>query len=172
MLIIKYIGLLLITLGLIGCNPFSKTLDDNQFVVKRERLVFMGHKLGHWGSKAIPQCTLCSLSIYTIKLASDVMLFKQINDERGDLFFLAAREVHSSFAMKTGVYSYLVTLKIEEGNANISIDKQPPFTLVIGQKQKVSLAGNNYFVELQLIDNKYDSIDLNIWSESAVIVND
>lgn len=160
------IGLLLVTLT--ACDPFSQKTENNQFSMEKKQLIFMGHRLGHWPNKTIPQCMLCSLSIYTIKMAPDLMLFKQINDERGDLFFLVAKNVSHSFAMKTGVYSYSIVLKIEVGSVTLNVDKQPAFSLVVNQKQKVILGGNSYFIELQDIDNKYGAVDINIWSEIAI----
>ena len=171
MLRIRYIGLLLATLALTACNPFSKNSAGSQFVSQKKQLVFMGHRLGNWSDKAIPQCTLCALNVYTIKLNRDVMLFKQINDERGDLVFLAATNVSHRFALQTGVYSYPVAMQIKEGGVEVTIGEQEPFLLILNQKQKMLLGEINYFIELQLIDIKHGAVDLNIWSESIMEAN-
>lgn len=99
------------------------------------------------------------------------MLFKQINNERGDLVFLSANNIRYSFGVQTGGQSYSFAIKIEGDKAKFNIEQQQPFYLSLNQKQKVILGVNSYFVKLQEIDHEGKAIDLSVWSQSIMNAN-
>lgn len=169
MLRISLVALFLVVLS--ACNPFSAKQGENQFTKKNKQLSFMGHKLGYWSNKDVPQCTLCSYTIYSKKMIPGAMLFKQINNERGDLVFLAADNIRYSFGLQTGGRTYSIAIKIEGDKTKVTVGQQQPFYLTINQKQKVMLGVNSYFVKLQKIDHEGAAVNLSVWSKSIMPSN-
>jgi hypothetical protein len=151
---------------LMACMPASKSEIENQFSQKNKQLLFLDHKLVYWSDNALPQCKHCSLNIYTKKMIPDSMLFKQVNNERGDLVFIAASNVRYSFAFQTGGRSYSVSVKIEGEQVRLNVGAQQAFYLTANEKEKITLGLTNYLIKLQKINRKKKSVDMIIWSKN------
>lgn len=148
-------SLLLLT----ACNPFIQNETENQFFIKKEKLFFMNHELLTWHNKTLPYCKQCSFNIHTKKMSSGSMLFRQINNKRGDLVFLFATNILQPFALQTGRGSYSIVTKVEQQKVVLSLNSQPPLMLVINQPQRLALEG--YFVSLASIRNT--ALELVFW---------
>ncbi len=123
----------------------------------------MRHELTHWSNKTLPQCKQCSFNIYSKKISPSSMLFKQINNERGDLVFLVASNIRYSFALQTGGRSYSIETIIEGNKVKLNIGTQKALYLTVNEKQKITLGLTTYFIKLQRVNSDNESIDLIIW---------
>lgn len=154
-----FFGLLLLT----ACNPFAHKEGSNQFTLKKDKLSFMRHELAVWHAKKLPYCTQCSFNIYSKKMFPTPMLFKQINNERGDLVFLAASNIRYSFALQTGGQTYPMMIEKVEGKYILKAPSSSTFTLTLNQVQKLNLGSVSYSFSLQKIHAKQSSVDLVFW---------
>jgi hypothetical protein len=160
---------LLFLLLLMACMPTSKSEVENQFSQKNKQLLFLDHKLVYWSDKTLPQCKQCSFNIYTKKMLPDSMLFKQINNERGDLVFVVANNIRYSFALQTGGRSYSILVKIEGGKVRLNVGAQQAFYLTVNEKVKITLGLTNYFIKLQEINREKKSVDIIIWPKVKLL---
>ena len=159
----RLITIILFISSITACKPFSSVESENQFTLKNKQLVFMGHKLGYWSEKEIPQCKLCSFNIYTKKIPKGAMLFKEVNNERGDLVFLSAANLRHHFALQTGGHSYSIGIKINNQMLLLSSAFFEDITLKINEVKLLEMDNENYFVSLQKVNAEKGSVDLIFW---------
>ncbi|MCP5076719.1 MAG: hypothetical protein GY951_01475, partial [Psychromonas sp.] len=139
---------------LVACKPSADSGKQDQFYQKNKQLFFMDHKLVHWLDKRIPECQTCSFNIYSKKMLPGAMLFKQINDERGDLVFLSATNIRYSFALQTGGRSYSIAVDIEGEKVQFAVEGLQPFIASVNDNQRIRLGFTNYFVKVKKINSK------------------
>ena len=161
----RTIFVLLISM-LMACEPSPDGEAGNQFSQKKKQLFFMDHKLVHWSDKVLPYCQRCSFNLYSKKMLPGSMLFKQVNDERGDLVFLSATNIRYSFALQTGGRSYSIAVKIEGEKIQLTVENQQSLLSSVNQKQQIRLGLTNYFIKIQKLNHKKGSVDLIIWPEN------
>ncbi|WP_022942206.1 hypothetical protein [Psychromonas hadalis] len=159
---------LLFLCSLVACNPFANNETGNQFVLKKNKLFFMGHDLVDWQGKTLPECELCSFNIHTKKMLPGAMLFRQINNERGDLVFLIASNIRYSFALQTGGQSYSIRVKIEDGKLALTTSSTNSLLLAVNQQKKLTLGGLSYFVLLHKVNLEKESVDVVIWRDNPL----
>jgi len=150
---------------LAACGPSSNGDKNNQFNKKNKQLFFEDHKLAYWSDKALPECHSCSFNIYSKKMLPGAMLFKQINNERGDLVFLSATNIRYSFALQTGGRSYSIATKIEDKKIKLTIGDLQPLIVSVNQKQQIRLGLTNYFIKVQKLNHEKKSVNVIIWPE-------
>jgi len=146
-----------------ACKPFLGSDMDNQFTLKQQILLFQGQELSHWQGEQIPHCKHCLLSIYTKKMLPGAMLFKQINNSRGELIFFSASNTRHSFALPTGSATYAITAKREAGRFILSTDQQHSVTMLAGQKTIFALDDESYFVWIQENEDDATALDITFW---------
>ena len=125
----------------------------------------MGNKLVHWSDKTLPECQACSFNLYSKKMLPSSMLFKQVNNERGDLVFLSATNIRYSFALQTGGRSYSISIKIAGQEVRLTVARQQEIQLSVNQKQKIRVGLTNYFIKVQKVNREKQSVDIIIWPE-------
>ncbi len=162
-------ALLFSLLLLIACNPFTDNGGDNQFSVKKRNLYFMGHDLGNWSEKQLPYCKQCSFNIHTKKMLPRAMLFKQVNNARGDLVFLSTTNIRYNFALQTGGRSYSIAVMLKEDKVQLTAEGQEALILLVNKKQEIRLGLINYFIKVQKINHENEAVDIIIWPENRPI---
>ncbi|PKF61253.1 hypothetical protein CW745_11515 [Psychromonas sp. psych-6C06] len=162
------VGFLVVLLS--ACNPFSgdgKANSNNQFMMKKNKLYFDGHELTEWKNKAIPHCEQCSFNLYTKKMLPGAMLFRQVNNPRGDLLFLSASNIRYGFALQAGGDSHSVRINKKEGEMMMVVDSTITHALIKDMPVTIRLGQDSFNVVLKKIDSKKEAIDLVIWREMS-----
>lgn len=159
------LGWLVLVLLLSACDPSANQESANKFILKKGKLYFSHHELTLWQNKTIPYCELCSFNLYSKKMLPGAMLFREVNNQRGDLLFLVASNLRYGFSIQTGGGTHSVQIKEQEGSFSIDFDGGELIRLTLNQKQKISLGGLNYIMLLQKIDVETGALDLIFWQQ-------
>jgi len=146
-----------------ACNPFATNESGNQFRLEKQNLFFEEYMLDHWQEEDIPYCKLCVFSIYNKKMLPGAMLFRQINNSRGELVFFTATNIRHGFALPTGSATYAINAKREGEKFILSTDQQHSVTMLAGQKTIFALDDESYFVWLQENEDDAIALDITFW---------
>lgn len=139
---------LLLTLTICACDRAVIDERNNQFSVKEGQLYFTKQFISNWASDIqLPICNNCSKNVYSQYSPTGPMLFRQVNNENGDLVLLYATGVRDLFALNLGVSQYSVSLKMTDNKLQLSVD-QKTVSLELNQRIKFQLDGRDYYVLL------------------------
>jgi len=171
-----YLTLITALLLVCACNPFNPIDPDNQFTLKDNNLYFTQRLLCSWETGVTrPVCLHCSKNVYAKQSPGGQMLFRQINDESGDLVVFYANKVQHSFALNTGETQYSVQLKTVNKQLQISINGDQ---IKLQEKDKIvlRLGAKEYFILLQKLqfisesDPKFSPKQLNYFADILIWV--
>lgn len=157
-----HLTLLFSLLLLSACKSSGREEGDNQFTLDNGSLYFSQKFISSWGNDTtLPVCNECSKNIYTQYTPTGPMLFRQVNNENGDLVLLYATHAQHFFAVNTGSNQYTVRLHIEDKNLQLLINRQQ-IHLTLNEKVEFSLGSQSYFIlltKLNFIAIKKDGLE-------------
>jgi len=146
-----------------ACDPSVNQASGNQFRLEKKKLFFLSHELPFWQEEKAPYCEFCSFNLYSKKMLPTSMLFRQVNNESGDLVFLAATNIRHGFALQTGIRSYAIQISQQGEAFTLTYDMQKLMTLHPNQKDSVLLGDERYFVVLRKNDTSEGAVDIIFW---------
>lgn len=148
----KRYAMLFLLLLLCGCGPRVREESNNQFSLIDGYLYFSERFISNWANDIqLPVCKSCSKNVYSQYSPSGPMLFRQVNDENGDLVLLYATDVQNFFALNLGSVQYSVTLHINDDNLHLMIEQQI-IPLQLNKKIKFKLGLQSYYALLSKLN--------------------
>ncbi|WP_028866294.1 hypothetical protein [Psychromonas aquimarina] len=141
---------------LCACGPAKEFQPKNQFTFENGGLYFSQRLISDWVKDvAVPVCKECTKHVYTAYTPTGPILFRQINNGRGDLiFFYAANALHS-FALNTGSGQYMAHLQLKDKKLYFSVNQQR-IELKLNEQNAFQFGAQSYFISLtkiKFIDN-------------------
>jgi len=91
------------------------------------------------------------------------MLFRQVNNPRGELVFFGATNIRQGFALPTSLATYAITVKKQGGKFILSTDQQHAVIISSQQKSTLVLDDESYFVWLQENEDDATALDISFW---------
>jgi len=146
-----------------ACNPFSSNESGNQFRLEKETLFFQERILTRWQDEQIPYCEQCVFTIYNKKMLPGAMLFRQVNNLRGELVFFTATNIRQGFALPTSLATYAITVKKQGDRFILSTDQQHAVIISAQKKSTLVLDDESYFVWLQENEDDATALDITFW---------
>ncbi|WP_019615675.1 hypothetical protein [Psychromonas ossibalaenae] len=136
---------------LFACGPAKKFQSNNQFTFNNGGLYFSQRLISDWGKDvAVPVCKECSKHVYTAYTPTGPMLFRQVNNGRGDLIFFYAANAQHSFALNTGSGQYMAHLQLKNKKLYFSVNEES-IELKLNEQNTFQFGSQSYFVSLKKI---------------------